>query len=114
MPPLLQGEQSFRNLPFFRRIAARLLLRMIIWLMRADQIEVIDWSNSKLVALEFLSNTGVVIAAVSVLMVSKNEEPSMPLRLWVVGYAALCLQSVASVVAEHKKRGEKAFDGESG
>ncbi|EPS63490.1 hypothetical protein M569_11294, partial [Genlisea aurea] len=64
-----------------------------------------DLAYSKpIVILDIVWNVLFLIVAVSVLVVSRFETPSMPLRMWIVGYALQCLLHMFCVCVEYKKR----------
>lgn len=64
-----------------------------------------DWAYSKpIVILDLVWNVAFVIVSISVLIMSRYEKPSIPLRLWIVGYALQCVLHVVCVCAEYKKR----------
>ncbi|KAL6569479.1 hypothetical protein OROMI_013993 [Orobanche minor] len=64
-----------------------------------------DWAYSKpIVILDLVWNLVFVIVSISVLIASRHEMPSMPLRLWIVGYALQCVLHMVCVCAEYKKR----------
>ncbi|KAG6427123.1 hypothetical protein SASPL_111363 [Salvia splendens] len=73
----------------------------------AEQIEErqSDWAYSKpIVVLDLVWNLAFVIVSISVLIMSRGENPSMPLRLWIVGYALQCVLHMICVCAEYRKR----------
>lgn len=73
----------------------------------AEQIEErqTDWSYSKpIVILDLLWNIAFVIVSILVLIMSRNESPSMPLRLWIIGYALQCSLHMVCVSVEYKRR----------
>ncbi|XP_073291243.1 E3 ubiquitin-protein ligase At1g63170-like [Primulina huaijiensis] len=73
----------------------------------AEQIEErqSDWAYSKpIVILDLVWNLAFVIVSISVLIVTRYEMPSMPLRLWIVGYALQCILHMVCVWTEFKKR----------
>lgn len=64
-----------------------------------------DWAYSKpVVILDILWNFAFVVAAVTVLILSPNESPSTPLRLWILGYALQCVVHVLCVCFEFRRR----------
>ncbi|KAL0464752.1 UNVERIFIED_CONTAM: E3 ubiquitin-protein ligase [Sesamum latifolium] len=122
--PLL-GDQIFRTRPRFLRRppslrgAARFLRRassrgramrepsVRVREAAAEQIEErqSDWAYSKpIVILDLIWNLAFVIVSISVLIMSRHEDPSMPLRLWIVGYDLQCILHMVCVCAEYKKR----------
>ncbi|XP_049399305.1 E3 ubiquitin-protein ligase At1g63170-like [Solanum stenotomum] len=76
-----------------------------------------NWAYSKpVVVIDLLWNFMYIIAAMVVLVLSKNENPEMPLRVWIIGYSLLCMVHVVSVYLEFRRRGygQSLFTGEGG
>lgn len=68
-----------------------------------------DWAYSNpVVALDMLWNTAFVGIGIAVLCLSVEERPSVPLRLWIVGYALQCLFHMGCVAAEYRRRQREA------
>ncbi|KAJ0242890.1 putative RING zinc finger protein [Hirschfeldia incana] len=64
-----------------------------------------DWGYSKpVVALDMLWNTAFVVVAVVMLLITKEETPHVPVRVWICGYALQCLVHVVLVWLEFRKR----------
>ncbi|KAG7956683.1 hypothetical protein I3843_11G135700 [Carya illinoinensis] len=64
-----------------------------------------DWAYSKpVVVLDIIWNFAFVVVAATVLVLSQNESPSMPLRLWIVGYALQCVLHMVCVCVEYRRR----------
>ncbi|RRT40847.1 hypothetical protein B296_00057378 [Ensete ventricosum] len=64
-----------------------------------------DWAYSKpVVFLDILWNLAFVGVAFGVLILSRDETPSMPLRLWIVGYALQCVLHMVCVCIEYRRR----------
>ncbi|CAL9207992.1 unnamed protein product [Musa acuminata subsp. burmannicoides] len=64
-----------------------------------------DWAYSKpVVFLDILWNLAFVGVAFGVLILSRDEMPSMPLRLWIVGYALQCVLHMVCVCIEYRRR----------
>lgn len=64
-----------------------------------------DWGYSKpIVALDMLWNTAFVVVAIVMLLISKEEKPNVPIRIWICGYAIQCLVHVVLVWIEFRKR----------
>ncbi|KAL2536473.1 RING/U-box superfamily protein [Forsythia ovata] len=122
--PLL-GDQIFRTRPRFMRRppslrgAARFLRHassrsrvmrepsVRVRETAAEQIEErqSDWAYSKpIVILDLIWNLAFVIVSITVMIMSRNESPSMPLRLWILGYALQCVLHMVCVLVEYKKR----------
>ena len=80
---------------------------MVVRETAAEQLEErqSDWAYSKpVVVLDILWNFAFVVAGVTVLVLSRNESPSAPLRLWILGYALQCVVHVACVCVEYRRR----------
>ncbi|XP_020226101.1 E3 ubiquitin-protein ligase At1g12760 isoform X2 [Cajanus cajan] len=95
---------------FLRQASGRRLMRepsMVVREAAAEQLEErqSDWAYSKpVVVLDVLWNFAFVVAAATVMVLSRNENPNMPLRLWIVGYALQCVLHVACVLVEYQRR----------
>lgn len=64
-----------------------------------------DWAYSRpVVVLDILWNLAFVAVSAAVLLTSKDERPSLPLRLWVVGYAVQCGAHMVCVCIEYRRR----------
>ncbi|KAI5065261.1 hypothetical protein GOP47_0019956 [Adiantum capillus-veneris] len=93
-----------------RRRSGRRLMREPSVLVRetaAEQLEErqSEWAYSRpIVILDFLWNLIFVIVAAVVLLMSTQERPSNPLRIWVLGYAAQCCIHMTCVWVEYKRR----------
>ncbi|XP_006345510.1 E3 ubiquitin-protein ligase At1g63170-like [Solanum tuberosum] len=104
-PPSLRGAAGF-----LRRASSRRLMRepsMRVREAAAEQIEErqSDWAYSKpIVIIDLLWNLAFVIVSISVLVLSRNESPSMPLRLWIVGYALQSVLHMVCVFVEYRRR----------
>ncbi|KAG0452706.1 hypothetical protein HPP92_025370 [Vanilla planifolia] len=103
--PSLRGAARF-----LRRASSRRLMREPSVLVResaAEQLEErqSDWAYSRpVVFLDVLWIYGVCGVAVGVLIVSRDERPAMPLRLWIVGYALQCVVHAICVCVEYQRR----------
>ncbi|KAK8587326.1 hypothetical protein V6N12_021823 [Hibiscus sabdariffa] len=95
---------------FLRRASSRRLMREPSMLVRetaAEQLEErhSDWAYSKpAVFLDVIWNSTFAAVAVGVLVLSWKERPSMPLRLWIIGYALQCLLHMVCVCVEYRRR----------
>ncbi|XP_010278591.1 PREDICTED: E3 ubiquitin-protein ligase At1g12760 isoform X2 [Nelumbo nucifera] len=121
--PSLRGAARF-----LQRASSRRMLREPSMLVRetaAEQLEErqSDWAYSRpVVVLDMVWNMAFVIVAVAFLILSRNESPSMPLRLWIMGYAVQCILHMVCVYAEYRRRHpshrstslEQGGDGSSG
>ncbi|KAH1202113.1 E3 ubiquitin-protein ligase [Glycine max] len=108
---LLLRRPSLREAArFLRQASGRRLMRepsMVVREAAAEQLEErqSDWAYSKpVVVLDILWNCAFVAAAATVLVLSRNENPNMPLRLWIVGYALQSVLHVACVCVEYRRR----------
>ncbi|KAK6918419.1 Zinc finger, RING-type [Dillenia turbinata] len=64
-----------------------------------------DWAYSKpIVILDIVWNFSFIVLAITVMVLSRFELPSMPLRLWIVGYALQCVLHMVCVCLEYKRR----------
>ncbi|PKI48825.1 hypothetical protein CRG98_030763 [Punica granatum] len=64
-----------------------------------------DWAYSKpVVVLDILWNLALVVAAFSIMILSADESPDVPLRLWIVGYMVQCLFHMGCVLVEYMRR----------
>ncbi|RWW23058.1 hypothetical protein BHE74_00057611 [Ensete ventricosum] len=95
---------------FLRRASGRRMMREPSMMVRETAAEHLeerqnDWAYSKpVVFLDILWNLAFVGVAVGVLILSRDETPSMPLRLWIVGYAFQCLLHMVCVCIEYRRR----------
>ena len=70
-----------------------------------------DWAYSKpIVILDLLWNLSFVIVAIVVLILSRIERPSNPLRLWIAVYAAQCCVHMACVCLEYRRRQQRSIN----
>lgn len=108
----VRRPSSFRGVARFLRRAASSRREMREQSMRvresaAEQLEErhTEWAYSKpIVILDILWNLVFVITAITILGISVKESPSVPLRLWIVGYAFLCLLHMVCVYVEFRRR----------
>ncbi|KAF5952961.1 hypothetical protein HYC85_010905 [Camellia sinensis] len=113
-PPSLRGAARF-----LRRASSRRMMREPELRVReaaAEQIEErqSDWAYSRpIVILDLLWNFAFVFVALSVLVVSRKESPTMPLRLWIVGYALQCVLHMVCVSVEYKRRRQQRISPDS-
>lgn len=64
-----------------------------------------DWAYSKpVVILDLIWNLAFVAVSSCVMIMSWNEAPQVPLRLWIVGYAIQCVIHMVCVCLEYKRR----------
>ncbi|KAL0550297.1 hypothetical protein IC582_014805 [Cucumis melo] len=104
-------RQSLRQAArFLRQASSRRTMREPSMLVRetaAEQLEErqSDWAYSKpVVILDIVWNFAFVVVAATILVLSRNESPSMPLRLWIVGYAFQCILHMVCVCVEYRRR----------
>ncbi|XP_031091886.1 E3 ubiquitin-protein ligase At1g63170-like [Ipomoea triloba] len=106
-PPSLRGAARF-----LRRASSRRMMRepsMRVREAAAEQIEErqSDWAYSKpIVLLDLFWNLAFVVVSVSVLVMSRDESPMMPLRLWIVGYDFQCVLHIVCVCLEYRRRNQ--------
>ncbi|CAA7018292.1 unnamed protein product [Microthlaspi erraticum] len=95
---------------FLRHAGSRRMMREPSMLVRetaAEQLEErqSDWAYSKpVVFLDILWNLAFVAIAAAVLILSREERPNVPLRVWVVGYGIQCGLHMACVCVEYRRR----------
>lgn len=89
----VRGTPSLRGAArFLRRASSRRMLRepsMRVRESAAEQIEErqTDWAYSRpIVILDLIWNLAFIVVSISVLIMSRKENPKRPLRLWIVGY----------------------------
>lgn len=64
-----------------------------------------DWGYSKpVVALDILWNMAFVVASFVLLICTFHENPNVPIRVWICGYAVQCLVHVLLVWMEYRRR----------
>ncbi|KAL6986193.1 hypothetical protein U1Q18_019561 [Sarracenia purpurea var. burkii] len=104
-------RQSLREAArFLRRASSRRLMREPSMLVRetaAEQLEErqSDWAYSKpVVVLDMIWNFVFVAVTAGVLVLSRDESPSMPLRIWIAGYALQCVLHMVCVFVEYRRR----------
>ncbi|CAH2038060.1 unnamed protein product [Thlaspi arvense] len=111
------GERRFVRRQGLRE-AARFLSRassgramrepsMLVREAAAEQLEErqSDWAYSKpVVVLDIVWNLAFVSVATAVLVMSRNEHPIMPLRVWLLGYALQCVLHMVCVCVEYRRR----------
>ncbi|CAL9197783.1 E3 ubiquitin-protein ligase At1g12760-like [Musa acuminata AAA Group] len=80
---------------------------LLVWEAFTEQLEErqSDWAYSRTVVfLDTLLNLAFVAAAAGVLVLSRDEAPSMPLRLWIGGYALQCVLFIVCVCVRFQRR----------
>ncbi|KZV19555.1 Zinc finger isoform 2 [Dorcoceras hygrometricum] len=74
-----------------------------------------DWGYSKpIVALDMMWNFAFVIVSAVMLICTLDENPNMPIRVWVCGYAIQCLVHVVLVWVEYRRRNSRWQGGSDG
>lgn len=64
-----------------------------------------DWAYSKpVVILDIIWNFAFVAVAAGVLVLSRKENPGVPLRLWILGYGLQCVLHMVCVCVEYRRR----------
>jgi len=67
-----------------------------------------DWAYSKpVVVLDFVWNLAFVVVATAVLVLSSDENPNMPLRVWIIGYGLQCMMHMVCVCVEYRRRNSR-------
>lgn len=67
-----------------------------------------DWGYSRpVVALDIMWNLAFVIVSAVMLICTADENPNVPIRVWVCGYALQCLVHVVLVWVEYKRRNHR-------
>lgn len=67
-----------------------------------------DWGYSKpVVALDIMWNLAFVVVSVVLLICTANENPNVPIRVWVCGYALQCMVHVVLVWVEYSRRNSR-------
>ncbi|XP_024453463.1 E3 ubiquitin-protein ligase At4g11680 isoform X1 [Populus trichocarpa] len=104
-------RQSLRDAArFLRRASSRRMMREPSMLVRetaAEQLEErqSDWAYSKpVVILDIIWNFAFVAVAAGVLVLSRKENPGVPLRLWILGYGLQCVLHMVCVCVEYRRR----------
>ncbi|VVA94453.1 unnamed protein product [Arabis nemorensis] len=116
--PLLRSRQSSPRRPpviavLLGRATGQRGASMLVRETAAQELEErrADWGYSKpVVALDMLWNTAFVVAAIVMLLLSKDENPNVPIRIWICGYALQCLVHVVLVWVEFRKRNRRGVD----
>ncbi|XP_020081204.1 E3 ubiquitin-protein ligase At1g12760-like isoform X2 [Ananas comosus] len=103
--PSLRGAARF-----LRRASSRRIMREPSVAVREAAAEHLeerqsDWAYSRpVVVLDVLWNVAFLAVAAIVLVLSRHERPSMPLRLWIGGYILQCVLHVVCVCIEYRRR----------
>lgn len=107
-------RQSLRQAArFLRQASSRRMMREPSMLVRetaAEQLEErqSDWAYSKpVVILDIIWNFAFVVVAATVMILSYNESPNTPLRLWISGYALQCIVHMICVCVEYRRRQQR-------
>lgn len=65
----------------------------------------VNWGYSKpVVAVDIMWNSVFVVVSIAMLVLTNNERPNTPIRLWICGYALQCLVHVVLVWLEYRRR----------
>lgn len=68
-----------------------------------------DWAYSRpVVALDIAWNLAFAVVSAVLLLMTVDEEPAVPVRLWVAGYSVQCVVHVALVWTEYRRRNTAA------
>uniref|UniRef100_A0A1J3FRR6 RING-type E3 ubiquitin transferase n=1 Tax=Noccaea caerulescens TaxID=107243 RepID=A0A1J3FRR6_NOCCA len=93
--------------------SGRMMMREPSMLVReaaAEQLEErqSDWAYSKpVVVLDLVWNLAFVAVATAVLVLSSDEKPNSPLRVWIVGYGLQCVMHMVCVCVEYRRRNRR-------
>ncbi|XXG67197.1 hypothetical protein AAC387_Pa06g0599 [Persea americana] len=103
--PALRGATWF----LVRRGSRRTMREpsMLVREAAAEQLEErqSDWAYSRpVVLLDIMWNLLFVVVAITVLVLSRDERESMPLRAWIVGYALQCVLHMVCVCIQYRRR----------
>ncbi|OIV93934.1 hypothetical protein TanjilG_05637 [Lupinus angustifolius] len=104
---------------FLRQASGQRTMRepsMVVRETAAEQLEErqSDWAYSKpVVVFDILWNFAFVVTTASVLVLSVNETPSMPLRFWLLGYVLQCVLHVVCLCVEYRRRRRNRREGSS-
>ncbi len=95
---------------YLRRAGSRGVMREPSVLVRESAAEHLeerqnDWAYSQpVVVLDLIWNLAFLLLAVAVMILSKDERPRVPLRLWITGYALQCIVHMVCVSLEYRRR----------
>ncbi len=95
---------------YLRRAGSRGVMREPSVLVRESAAEHLeerqnDWAYSRpVVVLDLIWNLAFLLVAVAVVILSKDERPQVPLRLWITGYALQCIVHMVCVSLEYRRR----------
>eukprot|EP00270_Netrium_digitus_P016602 TRINITY_DN5984_c0_g1_i1.p1 TRINITY_DN5984_c0_g1~~TRINITY_DN5984_c0_g1_i1.p1 ORF type:complete len:498 (+),score=130.34 TRINITY_DN5984_c0_g1_i1:35-1528(+) len=106
----LGGLRPMDAARFIQRAGSSRFLRQSSMVVRESAADLLqerqeDWAYSRpLVVLDIVWSFTFVVVAVAVLIISKEERPAAPLRVFVVGYALQCVVRMILVWYEYQKR----------
>lgn len=64
-----------------------------------------DWGYSKpVVVLDMMWNLAFVVVSAAMLIITTDEHPNTPIRIWICGYALQCFVHVVLVCLEYRRR----------
>ncbi|CAM6021849.1 unnamed protein product [Sphagnum balticum] len=95
---------------YLRRAGSRGVMREPSVLVRESAAEHLeerqnDWAYSRpVVVLDLIWNLAFLLVALAVVILSKDERPRVPLRLWITGYALQCIVHMVCVSLEYRRR----------
>ncbi|KAJ7525951.1 hypothetical protein O6H91_17G075400 [Diphasiastrum complanatum] len=95
---------------YLRQAGSRRMMREPSMLVRETAAEHLeerqsDWAYSRpVVILDLIWNLAFVVVTVVVLILSRQERPSTPLRIWLLGYAGQCTLHMVCVCSEYRTR----------
>ncbi|GAA0160110.1 hypothetical protein LIER_16740 [Lithospermum erythrorhizon] len=111
-PPSLRRQSLHQAARFLLQATTTPSPSMLVRESAAEHLEErqTDWAYSKpVVIIDIVWNIGVVLAAFVVVLLSLNERPEVPLRVWVGGYVGQCGVHVMCVVLEYRKRRQRRW-----
>ncbi|CAO2828541.1 unnamed protein product [Amaranthus hypochondriacus] len=116
-----ESENSSRMMPqttalalLLGRAAGRRGPSMLVRETAASELEErrVDWGYSKpVVALDMLWNMVFVLASLVLLICTFDENPNVPIRVWICGYTLQCLVHVLLVLVEYRRRRRRRESG---
>ncbi|KAF2601563.1 hypothetical protein F2Q70_00026259 [Brassica cretica] len=104
---LREAARLLRHASSGRRMTMMREASMLVRESAAEQLEErqSDWAYSKpVVVLDFIWNLAFVAVAASVIVLSSDEKPNTPLRVWIIGYGLQCVMHMVCVCVEYRRR----------
>ena len=103
---LREAARLLRHASSGRRMTMMREASMLVRESAAEQLEErqSDWAYSKpVVVLDFIWNLAFVAVAASVIVLSSDEKPNTPLRVWIIGYGLQCVMHMVCVCVEYRR-----------